>query len=71
MLVLSRFEGEEIMIGPEISVRVTRVKGKKVRLMVKAPTSLAVHRREVFDQINDERNRQQQPGDPRETGPPG
>ena len=51
MLVLSRRAGESVMIGEDVVVTVLEVKGDIVRLGVDAPRSVAVHRREVLDQI--------------------
>lgn len=55
MLVLSRKKDEEIVInlGSElVTVKVVDVRGDRVRLGVSAPSTVAVHRREVFEAIN-------------------
>ena len=49
MLVLTRREGEEIVIAGNIRVAVVSVEGGKVRLGVSAPASVPVHRKEVLD----------------------
>ena len=49
MLVLTRREGEEIVIAGNIRVTVVSVEGGKVRLGVSAPASVPVHRKEVLD----------------------
>ena len=51
MLVLSRKRGETLCIGNDIIVTVVEVRGDKVRLGIEAPTSVPVHRKEVFDAI--------------------
>lgn len=51
MLVVTRRRNEAIMIGDGITVRVIRVGRNGVRLGVEAPTSVPVHRREVYEQI--------------------
>jgi carbon storage regulator len=51
MLVLSRKKDEWIDIGGGISLVVVAIRGDKVRLGVKAPESVSVHRREVADKI--------------------
>lgn len=51
MLVLSRRAGESVVIGENVVVTVLEVKGDIVRVGVDAPRSIAVHRREVLDQI--------------------
>ena len=54
MLVLSRTRDETIMIGDEIEITVVDVRGDKVRLGVNAPTSIPVHRKEVYEAIKRE-----------------
>lgn len=51
MLVLTRKPDQSIMIGNEIEVTVLEVRGEQVRLGIRAPRSISVHRKEVFDQI--------------------
>lgn len=48
MLVLSRRPGESIMIGSDVVVTVLEVSGETVRIGVRAPREIAVHREEVF-----------------------
>lgn len=55
-LVLSREEGESIMIGDDVEVTIIDVRGDKVRLGIVAPKSIPVHRREVYDAIQREKN---------------
>ena len=57
MLVLSRKKNESIMIGDDIMVVVVEVRGDKVRLAVEAPKEVPVHRREVYDAIRREGQR--------------
>jgi len=54
MLVLSRRRDQAIMIGDDVEITVVDIRGDKVRLGIKAPTTVAVHRREVFDAIREE-----------------
>ncbi len=54
MLVLSRQRDETIMIGDTIEITVVDVRGDKVRLGITAPTSVAVHRKEVYEAIQRE-----------------
>ncbi len=55
MLVITRREGEEVVIGdpanPQGIVRVASIKGDRVRLAFAFPREVEVHRREVADQI--------------------
>lgn len=54
MLVFTRKRDEAIVIGDGIEVRILRVGREGVRLGVVAPPSVAVHRREVYEQIRRE-----------------
>ncbi len=58
MLILTRKVGERLMIGDDIAVTVLSVKGNQVRVGVQAPASIAVHREEIYDRIQNERNGQ-------------
>lgn len=51
MLVLSRKKNESIMIGDDVELVVVEIRGDKVRLGFAAPTSVKIHRREVYDAI--------------------
>ena len=51
MLVVSRKRNEAIVIGDGVEVRVLRAGRDGVRLGITAPPHVAVHRREVYDQI--------------------
>ncbi len=54
MLVLTRKENENIMIGDEIVVKVLDVRENQVKLGIVAPKSVAVHRQEVYEAIQAE-----------------
>jgi carbon storage regulator len=55
MLVITRREGEEVVIGDPANpigvVRIAGIKGDRVRIALEFPTEIAVHRREVAEQI--------------------
>lgn len=51
MLVITRKAEQSIVIGGEIEVVVLGISKDGVRLGIKAPQSVQVHRREVFDAI--------------------
>lgn len=51
MLVLTRRANESIMIGPDIVVTVLEVKGDQVRIGIRAPRSVTVHREEVLAEL--------------------
>ncbi len=54
MLVLSRHRDESIMIGDDVVVTIVDIRGDKVRLGIDAPTSIPVHRQEVYEAIQRE-----------------
>lgn len=54
MLVLTRKVNQSIIIGDSIEVVVLEVRGEQVRLGIKAPRDVAVHRQEIFHQIQEE-----------------
>ena len=59
MLVLSRQKDESIMIGGDVEITIVDVRGGKVRLGITAPKSIPVHRREVYDAIQREKEKKQ------------
>jgi carbon storage regulator len=48
VLVLTRRANQSIMIGHEVVVTVLEVRGDQVRLGIRAPRDVEVHREEVF-----------------------
>lgn len=60
MLILTRRVGETVMVGDVITVTVLAVKGDQVRIGVRAPKEVAVHREEIYECI-----KQQKPVDDR------
>ena len=51
MLILTRRVGETVVIGNDVDVTVLGVKGNQVRLGVKAPKEITVHREEIYQRI--------------------
>jgi carbon storage regulator len=51
MLVLARRVGENILIGDDIVVTVLEMGRDQVRIGIRAPRSVSVHREEVYQEI--------------------
>jgi carbon storage regulator len=56
MLVLTRKSNQSIMIGDDIEVSVLSIMGEKVRIGIQAPRDIPVFRKEVYLEIQAERN---------------
>ncbi len=55
MLVLTRKANQSIMIGDDIEVSVLAIMGEKVRIGIAAPRSVPVFRKEVYVEIQQDR----------------
>ena len=56
MLILTRRVGETLVIGDDVTVTVLGVRGNQVRLGVNAPKDVAVHREEIYQRIQNEKD---------------
>ena len=59
MLILTRRVGETLVIGDEIRITVLGVRGNQVRMGVNAPKNVAVHREEIYQRIQSEKDSSQ------------
>jgi len=55
MLILTCRVGETLMIGDNVTVTVLGTKGSQVRLGVNAPRDVSVHREEIYERIQKEK----------------
>lgn len=55
MLILTRRVGETIRINDDISVTVLGVNGMQVRLGFEAPADVEVHRQEIYQRIQEQK----------------
>jgi carbon storage regulator len=62
MLVLSRRQGESIVLDHNIIITIVEIRGDFVRIAIEAPEGTAIHRKEVFERI--------QRGQSANSGPP-
>jgi len=56
MLVLTRHENEDIVIGEganRVIVKLIAIRGESVRIGIEAPRKISVHRQEVYDVIKE------------------
>ena len=54
MLVLTRKPGEKIMVGDNITITVTEIRGDNVRIAIEAPKAIKIYRGEIYQAIMDE-----------------
>lgn len=54
MLILTRKLGERITIGDDITITLLEIKGAQVKLGIKAPKSISIHRQEIYERIRKE-----------------
>lgn len=55
MLILTRRPNESIMIGDDVVITVLGVNGNQVRLGIKAPKDIAVHRDTIYERVQQEK----------------
>jgi carbon storage regulator len=63
VLVLTRKPNQSIMIGDDIEISVLAIMGEKVRIGIEAPRSVPVFRKEVYVDIQRDRDAAADPGE--------
>jgi carbon storage regulator len=51
MLILTRRLGESLLLGPNIRITVVGIRGHQIRIGIDAPTSVRVHREELYERL--------------------
>ena len=59
MLILTRRVGEKLVIGDDLRITVVGARGNQVRMGVNAPKNVAVHREEIYQRIQSEKDSSQ------------
>lgn len=54
-LILTRKEGERIIINGNIEIMIYGINGRQVRLGINAPKNISVHREEVYKRLLSEK----------------
>ncbi len=54
MLILSRKKSESIVIDGQIEIQIIDIGDGRVRIGIDAPKSMEIHRKEVYEKINEE-----------------
>lgn len=56
MLILTRRAREAIIIGDEITITILGIKAHQVRLGINAPKNVSVHREEIYQRIQNDKD---------------
>jgi len=59
MLLLSRRVSESLIIGDNITIRVLAINGSQVRFGIEAPREISVHREEIYQKIQQEKQQRE------------
>ena len=55
MLVMTRKLFQSVQLGDDIEVVVLEIRDDQVRFGIKLPKNVAIHRKEIYDQVLEER----------------
>jgi carbon storage regulator len=59
MLVLSRRIGETLMVGDDVAITFLNVNRNQIKIGIEAPKDIAIHRKEIFLKIQEEKLNQE------------
>lgn len=51
MLVIARKTGQTVLIGDDIKITISSIRGDQVRLAISAPRSVSIFRKEAIEQV--------------------
>lgn len=54
MLVITRKQGESILIGDDIEIKVSKIEDGSVKLAISAPREMTILRNEVLEKVKEE-----------------
>ena len=54
MLILNRKEGESIVIGDNVEIRILEIQDGKIKIGIEAPKEITILRKEVYDSVVEE-----------------
>jgi carbon storage regulator len=54
MLILTRKKNESLVINGDIEIKIVALDDGKVKIGIEAPRSVEIHRKEVFEKIQEE-----------------
>ncbi len=53
MLILMRKEGDSLMLGDNIEIKVTEISGNQIKLGISAPSDIRIYRKEIYSTIKE------------------
>lgn len=57
MLVLTRKPNQAIQIGDDIEIKILAIEGEQIKIGIKAPKHIEIHRKEIYLAIQEENNK--------------